>query len=365
MEKFWQAKLEISKENIIYNINKIKEFIGPKVDVMPIIKDNGYKTNLNDRIDILKACMVKIVGVAILDEAISMRNLGFKEEIFILNQIYKEDIEHVAKYNITVGVGATSFLKELGKNSKYNFKIHIEIDTGMGRTGIKANQIEEFIQEAKKYPNIQIEGIYTHFSCSDDDCDFTKIQILKFNEAYEKAKNLGIEFKYVHCCNSAGIFNFSEAHFNLVRPGIILYGYYPAEDIKQKVEVRPAIKLKSKISFLKDVDKGTTISYGKRYITDKKSKIATVQLGYADGIRRSLSNKGYVVVNGKRAPIVGTVCMDCFMVDVTDIPDVDVQDEVYLWDNEIVTVEDIANIYDTINYEVISTISERVVREYI
>ena len=365
MEKVWQAKLEIDRNALIHNIQTIKEYVGPNTDIMPIIKDTGYKTNFNSKIDILNECNIKIVGVAIVDEAVELRQWGYDKEIFILNQIYEQDIALAAEYNITLGIGSVDFLKELGKYVNDTFKIHIEMDTGMGRTGIKLEELKEFINEARKYNNIQIEGIYTHFSCSDCDIEFTKKQISLFDKAVNIAKEENVDLKYIHCCNSAGIIDFPEAHYNLVRPGIILYGYFPDESLKGKIDLKPVIKLKSKISFLKEVEKGTTISYGKRFITGRKSKIATVQLGYADGIRRCLTNRGKVVINGHIAPIVGTVCMDCFMVDVTDIPNVKLEDDVYIWDNKLVTVEDIANIYGTINYEVISTISERVVREYV
>lgn len=258
-----------------------------------------------------------------------------------------------------------NFYPNFGKVKSEEFKIHIEIGTGMGRTGISPKRIKEFLDESNKYPNIKIEGIYTHFSCSDTDEEYTKKQIASFKEAVSVVQEEIKDLKYIHCCNSAGILNFKEAHFNLVRPGIILYGYYPNDNLKEKINLKPAVTLKSKISFLKEVEAGTSISYGRTFVTKRKSKIATVQLGYADGIRRCLSNKGEIIINNEKAPIVGTVCMDCFMVDVTDLKEVKVGDEVFIWDNKNITVEDIAKIYGTINYEVISTISNRVVREYV
>lgn len=365
MNKSWPVKLEVDSNCILHNIQQIKKHVGENVDIMPVIKDEGYKSGINNKIDIYKMCNIKIVGVAIVDEAVHLREQGYTDEIFVLNQIYKEDIENVKKYNVTIGVGDVKFLKELGSQIEYNFKIHIEIDTGMGRTGVRLEALEEYISELKKYSNIVVEGIYTHFSCSDTDDEFTKLQIDRFNTAIDICKTQGIEFKYIHACNSAGVISYPEAYYNLVRPGIILYGYYPDEALKEKLDLKPALKLKSKISYIKTVPSETTISYGKRYITDKTSVIATVQLGYADGLRRSMTNKGKVVINGKIAPMIGTICMDCFMVDVTDIKDVKVGDTVYIWDNENITVEDIADIYGTINYEVISTISDRVVREYV
>lgn len=365
MSKSWPVKLEVDSNSILHNIQEIKKHVGDAVSVMPVIKDEGYKTGINNKLDIYKACSIIIVGVAIVDEAVRMREEGYTDEIFVLNQIYASDIENVKKYNVTIGVGDISFLKELGSHADYNFKIHIEIDTGMGRTGVRLEHLEEYIAELKKYSNITVEGIYTHFSCSDTDKSFTNLQIEKFNEAIKVCESEGFKFKYIHACNSAGIIDFKEAWYNLVRPGIILYGYYPDENLKGRLDLKPALKLKSKISYIKTVPVGTSISYGRKYVTDSIRKIATVQLGYADGLRRSMTNKGKVVINGKIVPMVGTICMDCFMVDVTDIESVEVGDSVYIWDNENISVEDVADIYGTINYEVISTISDRVVREYI
>ena len=360
----WQAKLEINLNNIMYNINQIKSYVGNDVDIMPIIKDDGYRTGLDKQIRILEKVNTNIVGISIPNEGIVLRNCDYDKDIFLLNQPYKEDLQTIMDYNIIVGVGSIDFLKQMGEY-KGKFRIHIEIGTGMGRTGIHPNRIKEFIIETKKYQNIKIEGIYTHFSCSDCDIEYTKSQLKSFQKTLNIAKQEIKDLKYIHSCNSAAIVNFPEAHFNLVRPGIFLYGYYPSESLKEKIAFKPAIRLKSKVSFIKEVPKGTSISYGRKFITERTSKIATVQLGYADGLRRCMSNKGDVVINGELAPIVGAVCMDCFMVDVTDLDNINIGDEVFIWDNEHITVEDIASIYDTINYEVISTISNRVEREYL
>lgn len=191
------------------------------------------------------------------------------------------------------------------------------------------------------------------------------MQLYYFNKALDIAKKELKNIRYIHCANSGAIINYSESHFNLVRPGILIYGYLPNENLKGKINILPSLKLKSRISFLKEMEKNCGVGYNKTYITKQKTKVATIPIGYADGIRRSLSNKGKVIINGKIAPIIGTICMDAFMVDVTKIENVKIGDEVFIWDNEKITIEDIAKNYKTINYEVISTISKRVVREYI
>ena len=221
------------------------------------------------------------------------------------------------------------------------------------------------INEVKKYPNVKIEGMYTHLSSADIDFEYTEKQLNSFARAVESARNILGELKYVHCSASNGILNFSNSYYNLVRPGLILYGYDSCDGATEKLDLKPICKLKSKITFLKDVEANTSIGYSRSFITNKKTKVATIPIGYADGLKRALSNKGEVVIRGKRVPIIGSVCMDSFMADVTDIEGVSAGDDVYIWDNENITVEDVAEIYDTINYEVLTSVSENIYREFI
>lgn len=362
MEKVWNVSMDVSLENFKHNYNEIKSFVGDNVDIMPIFKDNAYGSFINYNIELINKLGIKIIGVAIIDEGIKLRQLGYKGDILILNQPFAEETYFASKYDLTISVASITLLNKLIASDEH-YKIHIEIETGMGRTGLKLTELEEFLTIATQCKNIDICGIFTHFSSSDSDAEYTKKQINMFTTATEIVKGK-VTLKYIHCCNSAGIVNFPEAHFNLVRPGLILLGYYPDETLTAKIQLKPVLKLRSKISFLKEVPENTYISYNKDFCTNRPSKIATVPIGYADGIRRSLSNKGNVVINGKIAPIIGKVCMDCFMVDVTEI-DANVNDDVYIWDNEKITVEDIAKIYDTINYEVISSLSNRIPRNFI
>lgn len=357
MEKLWSPCMEISMKSINYNVSQIRSCISSGVDIMPIIKDNAYKTFLNTSLTFLNN--FKIVGISIADEGYEIRNSGYKGEIFILNQPFICDISNIINYNLTIGVSSFDFLYELSKYD-FNFKVHIEIDSGMGRTGIKPSQLIDFINKVNSLKNITVDGVYTHFSSAETDFNYTKNQYHIFNDCVKIVKNYFPNITYVHCCNSAGILNFPEFHCNLIRPGIILYGYYPDNSLINKINLKPAIKLKSKISFIKTVPSGTAISYGQKFITKKESKIATIPLGYADGVRRSLSNNN-VVINDKLAPIIGSICMDCFMVDVSNI-DVKLNDDVFIWDNKNILVDDIAKNYNSINYEVVSTISERVKR---
>lgn len=355
--------LEISLSNFKHNYYEIQKKIAPPVEIIPILKDNAYGTYIKTQIALLNDLNIKIIGVANVTEGVEMRKLGFNKEILILNQPFSNEIEEISKYNLTIGCGSLEFIKELIKSGK-NFNIHIEICTGMGRTGIKPQEITEYIRPIKNCKNIIVSGIYTHFSCSDSDKNYTEQQISLFNNILEEVQKEFPTLKYIHACNSAGILNFPKAHFNAVRPGLLLYGYYPSDDLKDKITLKPVTKLKAKISFLKEVPANTSISYGRTFITKHPSKIATISIGYSSGVKRALSNKSNVVINGETAPIIGNICMDSLMVDVTGI-DTKVNDDVYIWDNELVTIDDLAKICGTINYEILTGIPEKVHRVFI
>ena len=329
--------------------------------MMPVIKANAYGTYINTRNDIINN--FDIVAVAVVDEAVALREQGFKKEIFVLNQPYKDEIDKIVKNNITIGVSSDSFLEEIGKRSK-KIKIHIEIGTGMGRTGINPLRTKEYIEKIKKYSNIEIDGIYTHLSSADYDEEYTKKQLESFESSVKVAKEILGDIKCIHSSASNGILNFENKCCNLIRPGIILYGYEACNTTFDKIDLKPVCKLKSKITFLKEVSENTSIGYGRSFITKRKTKVATIPIGYADGLRRGLSNKGEVIIKGKKVPIIGSVCMDGFMADVTDLEDVCVGNDVYIWDNNIITLEEIAKSLDTINYEIMCTISNRVPRVF-
>ena len=350
--------LEVNLNNFIYNVEQIQNFVGKDIKIMPVVKANGYGSHINTRLDIMNR--FDIVAVALVSEAIYLREIGYDKEIFVLNQPALEEIDLIINNNITIGLSDLSFLEELGKR-KENVKVHVEIDTGMGRTGVL--DLDNFIFELKKYSNVIVEGVYTHLSSADSDYEYTDKQLEKFERSVVMLKE-HFNLKYIHSSASNGLLNFKSSYCNTVRPGIVLYGYESYSGVLNKIDLKPVCRLKSKITFLKEVEEGTSISYSRSYITNKKTKVATIPMGYADGIRRSLSNRGNVVVKNTIVPIIGKVCMDSFMIDVTGL-DVKVGDEVYLFDNELIKIEDIAILYDSINYEVISTISDRVPRKFI
>ena len=361
-----QTFMEINVDDFINNYNIINNLAFNKgKKVLPVLKANGYGTYINKCTDIVNK--FEIVGLAICLEGIELRNKGYKNDILILNEPYKEDIENIIKYDLIVGVCSKEFIKAIGVINK-PIRIFIEIETGMGRTGVKVKELDQFINLIKEYSNIEVIGCYTHFSVADsfdnDDISYTLRQILDFDEAVKKLKNEFPEIKYFSSEASDGFLRFDDKEANLVRPGLILYGYEPYKGALKDLNLKPIAKLKSKISYLKEIDENESISYGRTFKSSKKMRVATVGIGYADGLNRSLSNQGEVVINGKKSKIIGIICMDSFMCDVTDI-DCNEGDEVYIWDNELVTIEDIAEKCNTINYEILARITDRVPRKFI
>lgn len=365
-EKNRQTELLISLDAMEHNYKEIQK-LHPDKKILPVLKASGYGIGAKNVKAFIDRLNIDIIGTAFVDEGITQREyLDYTGEIVVLNQPAKEEIQNIIEYNITPGVCYIEFLEELNNEAiKVNkiVNVHIEIETGMGRTGIQEENLKKFIKKSKNLKNIEITGIYTHFATSDTDLEYTKKQIEIFNKAVKYVKSEISTIKYIHCANSAAIIRLKDLPGNMIRPGIMLYGYMPDSSIKSNVELKPTCILKSKISFIKTVEEGTSISYGRTFITKRKSKIANVPIGYADGIRRNLRDKGKVVINGKLAPIVGTICMDSFMIDITEIEEAKIDDDVYIWDNDKIKVENIAKECNTINYEILSTISNRVIRK--
>ena len=360
--------LEINEENFKHNVREIRKLIKGK-EMIPVIKADCYGTKINTRLDLIEE--FNIVAVAMVEEGIAIRNIGFKGDILVLNQVY-ESFDEVIDNDLSVGVADVEYLVRLNQviNARQDInnkkvKVHIEIETGMNRTGMFLKDLDDKFTIIKDLENIEICGIYSHLSSADENKEYTDMQIKKFREAVEKAKEYFSNIKYIHIEASTGILNANVDFTNSVRPGIILYGYKAIKDQELKIDLKPVAKLKTKIVFLKELDEGEKISYSGTYTTERKSVIATIPIGYADGIDRKFSNNMEVFIDGKKAKVVGKICMDSFMVDVTDIEGVNTGHDVYIWDNENITLEEMAERIGTINYEIISRISERVHRIFV
>lgn len=357
----------VNLNNIKQNLDKIRKILNKNTTIIAMVKADAYGLGDVEVAKFLEENGVNFFGVACLEEAIRLRNNDILSDIIVTGQFLEEDIENIVKYNITVSVSSLNFLNKLNEVAKLSDKVinmHLKVDTGMSRLGFSLNDLENNISKLLDFSNLCIDGIYTHLSSADTDKDYTLNQISKFNEAVDMITSLGIEPSYIHCLNSSGILNFPEYQFNTVRVGDILYGYYPDESLENKISLMPSVKIVSKISHISYLEKGTKISYSGTYTLKRPSKIAVVQMGYADGLFRNLSNKYEVSINGNKCKIVGNICMDMFMCDITDIKDVSVGDAVLILgdDSDIYTMSNIAG---TINYEILTKISKRVKREYI
>jgi len=360
-----KAFAEIDLDALSHNLNEVEKRVG-KRSIIPIVKADAYGHGLVEvSRHLIKHNNVKMLGVAFKEEAIELREAGAGLPILVLFD--RGDVDSFVRYRLVPTVFDLKVARELSEEAYRKnlfLPIHIKIDTGMGRIGIDINRAEGVIAGIVSLRNIKVEGLMSHLSEADlEDKDFTLYQVRRFKSLVDSLRKKGITFKYLHIANSAGILRFHESYLNAVRPGIMLYGYGCGDNDN----LRPVLSLKCRVLHLKNVPSGTPISYGRTFITRRRSIIATLPVGYADGYSRMLSNCGEVLVNGRRAPVVGRVCMDTFMVDVTDIPNVSINSEVVLigsFGRERITAKDIADRTGTIPYEVLTSIGQRVKRIY-
>ncbi len=362
---------EIDLNAIKNNLEQIKAIVeaqGSKV--LAVIKDNAYGHGAIATASIAQSININNFGVATIEEAIQLCQVGIKDSILVLGCILPEQADIVIQYGITQTISSWATCKALSNSSMIlgkQAKIHIKIDTGMGRIGVPYDKAVEFIEEALRVPRIVVEGIFTHFASADTDPEFTDLQIERFRHIISSLEKKGIHIPVKHASNSAGIFNFPSSYFDMVRPGLIIYGLYPCDNPLKKINLKPAMSLKTRIVYIKELPSDHGVSYGRTYITNKPTKVATLPIGYGHGYSRKLSNKGKVLVRGRKAPIIGLVCMDQCLCDVTDIPNVSVGDEVVLigkQEDEEITADEIADITGTISYEVVCGIHSNVPRTY-
>ncbi len=364
---------EINLDTAKQNMKNIMSLAGEGTDVMAVVKADGYGHGALRLAKAYSSVGIRYFGVATATEALSLKKNGIDGDILILSYVFPENFGEIIENSIINTVFDTETAQQLNNEAKRTGKkarVHIKLDTGMGRIGfIPSEKSLEQIKKISELENISLEGIYSHLASADEkDLSFAKEQIRTFDSFCNRLKENGVDIPLKHIRNSAGIMNFPEYKTGLVRSGIIAYGIYPSDEVdKRKLEIKPIMQLKSHISFVKTVESGFCVSYGSTYVTKKRTVIATVPVGYGDGYPRALSNKGCVIVNGCKANIIGRICMDQFMIDVTDIP-VKRGDEVILigsdGKNEI-TVDDIACVSGGFNYEIICDINDRVPRVYI
>jgi alanine racemase len=373
--KLNRAWAEISLDNIAHNIREIRRITNKNAELMGVVKADAYGHGVMEVAKTLLENGASRLAVSMLDEAIQLRRTGIDVPILILGYTDPIRAGEIIENDVTQSVFSHDLAQALSDEAVRQgkkVKIHIKIDTGMSRIGfLPGYSAVKNVVEISRLPNIIIEGLFTHFATADEkDRQYTYTQFERFMSICCELQRIGIHIPVKHCANSAGIIEYPEMHLDMVRPGIILYGMYPSEDVdKSKIDLKPAMTLKANVIMVKELEKNTSISYGRIFTTNRNSQIATIPIGYADGFTRMLSNKGKVLIHGQFAPVVGRICMDQCMVDVTDLGSkVEVGDEVVLigsqGDNKI-TAEDVAQTIGMINYELVCIFGKRIPRAFV
>ena len=356
------------------NIANIKSRLKPGVEFIAVMKGDGYRHGIAGLYPTLKECGIDSYAVAIWEEGKMLRDTGATESILILGDTADDMLDEAAKYDLDLTVFSMEGAENMAAAARRAGKkqnVQIKLNTGMNRIGFPVCQ-ESFdtIKKICEMDDLNVTGIFTHFARADEyDRTPAMVQLKRYLDFADLLEKNGIHIPLHHCSNSAGIIRVPEANLNLVRAGITIYGIYPSEEVeKDIVKLQPVMSLKSHISYVKDVEPGTEVSYGGTYTTDRVTRLATIPVGYADGYPRMLSNKGWVLIHGKKAPICGRVCMDQFMVDITHIPDAKTGDEVTLLGTdgeEEITADTIGDLSGRFSYEFVCDISKRVPRIYI
>jgi len=365
--------VEINLDNLAHNIREIRKITKKDTLITAVVKANAYGHGSIEAAKVFLENGADRLAVATLSEAIELRKAKIYAPILVLGYIPKSQYSLAIKWNISQTIynyESAKILSNISQDLGEKSIIHIKIDTGMGRLGFlpKDDSVEDIVK-ISQLPNLEIEGIFSHFSKADErDKGYTIYQFESFMDMVKKLDNRGVYIPIKHISNSAAIIDLPQYHLDMIRPGIMLYGYYPSEEVdKDRIVLRPAMTLKTKVSNIKKVPKGSYISYGGLYVTEKESKIATIPIGYADGFSRLLTSKAEAFVKGHRVPVVGRICMDQCMLDVSNVEDVDIDDQIVLFGYEEgqPTVEEIANKLNTNSYEVICMVGRRVPRVYI
>jgi alanine racemase len=358
--------LEVNLSQLKKNIEAIRAQVAP-AKVMPMVKANAYGHGVDGVAPFIEP-YVDYFGVAIVEEGIHLRELGIRKPILVAGGTLPEQVPYFAEYDLTLSGSSIALLgvaEEVSRSTGTRIKTHLEIDTGMERVGVREYEAEAFILKSSAYRHLDVAGIYTHFANSEPaDRTHASLQLERFHEVLDLYNKHGLPVPPLrHACNSGGILNLPEAHFEMVRPGVLFYGVYPGEEVDRTIEVKPALTWRSHVAFAKRTQSGRPVSYGSLWQAEAETGIVTIPCGYADGYFRRMTNRAQVLIGQKRYPQVGRICMDQFMVNVGD-DDIQVGDEVILL-GEGIRAEDLAGWMGTNEYEVMTNISARVPRVYV
>jgi len=367
----YRSWVEVDLDNFTKNWNEMKRLVGPDVRILQVVKADAYGHGAIEISNVALKNGAARLGVANSDEAVQLRISGITAPILILSPSTGSEIDEIIKYNLVPSVSDLNFARELQKKSKkadLRTPIHIEVDTGMGRGGTIYHEAFNMIKEILGFPNIIIEGIFTHLASSETMDDYNHMQWRLYKELLDKIEEYHIRIPIIHMANSGAILNYPMFHLDMVRPGLMSYGVYPGPETKAKANLAPVMCFKTRVALIKEFPQGYSIGYGRSYITTKPTKIATIPVGYGDGYERILSNQGEALIRGKRAPIVGNISMDMCTIDVSHIGDCRIGDEVVLMGsqgNECISADEVAGKVKTISYEILCALGKRAPRVFL
>lgn len=363
---------EIDLNAITFNVKALQRHVGRAVEIIAVVKANAYGHGAVAVARTAVEAGATRLAVHRAIEGIELRQAGITAPILIMGYTPPDGAELIARWKLTPSLTTSESALALSAQAislGASIPVHIKVDTGMSRYGLMPSELVDFLQELNNFPGLQIEGLFTHFATADwADTNFTLQQLQVFNDVLRAAQGSGLHIPIVHAANSAATLNLPQAHFNAVRLGIALYGLQPSSEWPSPIEIRPALTLKSRVSRVRQLPAGAGVSYGRTFVTQHPTIAALIPVGYGDGYPRALSNRSSVLIRGRRAPIIGRVCMDQFVVDVSNIPGVQLDDEVVLigvQGNENIQAEKLAELAGTINYEITTSLLPRIPRLYI
>ena len=364
------TRAEIDIQALRFNLNGIRKKVGASVKVMGLVKANAYGHGAETISNALADFGIDYLGAGFLEEGIALRDQGIKTPILVLGGVLGKQIRQFLDYDLEITLSSIELAERIEQEIQLNggkkARVHLKIDTGMERIGVRPENAVQFIEKVSRMRHIDVVGIYSHFATADDkDKSFAVQQLSRFETVLESIRTLGIDIPIKHIANSGAVLDMPDSYYSMVRPGIMMYGIYPSNETSESIPLKPVLSLKSEIVFIKEVPPNTSISYGRKYFTSAKTRIATVPVGYGDGYSRRFSNKANVLIKGKLFPVVGIICMDQLMVDIGTGTDIHVGNDVTLIGSEgntSISAWQIADTLETNPYEVLTGIASRVPR---
>ena len=365
------AWVEINLDAARRNIERVRALVPPGVAILFVVKADAYGHGAVRISRLAEECGVAMLGVATLDEGRELRRAGIGLPVIVLSPVLPQEIDRALENDLAVTASSLEFAEAAGEAARSRggtCTLHVEIDTGMGRAGVARDDAVETIVRMSAVPGVRLEGVYTHFPVSDSDSSFTRDQIDSFTAIVDRLAGAGVSFRYVHSANSAAIMNFPASHFNLVRPGLLVYGQAPSTALQERIAVEPVMSFKARLVLVRDMPAGASVSYGRTYVAQQPIRMGVVPVGYGHGLSHRLSNIGHFLYRGNRVPIVGRVTMDMTMIDLSAFPDACVGEEIVIFGRQgagEITADDVARWDETLSYEVLCRISKRVARIYL